>query len=450
MHAWWSEAAKWFAAALIGAGTCGAAETRREFEILVPVPPALTGEATRITPDTLTAWLGNTRLDVLSVQGRERASHTPIVVVLDLLHTETEQLARVAAEVIPLLPELQRRRALVISTAPTQGLIETLYFGSGSRVSMVKAGGADDLEKLAQACREHAAGCPGIVSWGYQHRGTKIVPALSRAFDASQAPVRVFWLSGDQVWWEVKADELRPSPQTASWAACLPNVSEAGISVFPIFMPDATGFVGPDSEPEANATAAENGGVVATAAASPGEALRKLLQMTDNSLVVRLSGPVTDAPRKLRIASKAPAVSLHFERRFVINPPGYQRDESLLKEVAVRVALPSGDLHLRPGCGAQRVFADDLKVTMQLPDAVMSAPAGRLDTWVEYSHPVGKAFTERLALTRPQRQGLVEMRGGVCLPMATGSMARGELKFRLFVFDETTGWLGAVSARLSK
>jgi len=470
----------WFAV-ILAATSCGAAEPQREFEVFVPVVQSSSNKVDNLVPGSIIASLGSRPLTVLSVQGRDRASRTPLVVVLDLLHTEDRQKARAAAEVLPLLPELRRRHATVISTAVTKGLVETVDLGSGHRVSLVSLGPGRDLETTARDCRARSPACPQLTSASTAF-GVAILPALSRAFDASQGPVRVFWVAGDQFWWDAvtEIEPLRPmdlswprqapedysqratrSPDplaTNAWTPALPNISEAGMAVFPVFMPDA---VGSDRRPDREARYAQSfaafmGGRCATATAKPGEALLKLLEMTDNGLVIRLSGPVTGfvrgtgLPRKLKIQSTDPAFPLRFERPFVINAPGFRRDESLLERAAVPVVLPSEDVRLEPGCGTRLASADDLRVTIRLPDAVMAAPAGRLDTYLEYSDTAGKTLAQRLAVTRPQRRGPAGAQDGVCLPLSTGSVVHGELKFRLVVMDETTGWVGAVSARMSQ
>lgn len=466
-----------WSAVILAVTSCGAAEPHREFKVFVPAPEQSSGKVGDLVPGRLSASLGGRPLEVLSVQGHGRASSTPVVVVLDLLRTPDRHKAVLAAEVLPLLPELQRRRALVLSTVATRGLLETVELGPRNRVSLVSLGAGRDLGTVARDCRERSPRCPQISS-AFADFDVAILPAVSRAFDASQGPVRVFWVAGDQFWREAvpRMDFPRPMDlsyprhgppdysdratrsldplETNAWTASLPNISEAGIAVFPVFVPGAAEA---DREGRyAKAFAALTGGLFAAATAEPGEALRKLLEMTDNGLVIRLSGPVTGLvgttglPRKLKIRSTDPASPLLFERPFVINPPGFRRDESLLKRAAVPILPASEDVRLEPGCGTRLASADDLRVTIRLPDAVMAAPAGRLDTYLECSGTAGKTLAQRLAVARPQRRGPTGAQDGVCLPLATGSVAHGELKFRLVVMDETTGWVGAVSARMSQ
>lgn len=158
-----------------------------------------------------------------------------------------------------------------------------------------------------------------------------------------------------------------------------------------------------------------------------------------------LEGPITAngqhpaKARTLEIKARG-SQSFSWRRRFVVNREGSVESSPPQGAALEPLIVPSTELGLQYGCetaGSPR-YGHGLALT--LPPAVVAAPSGKVDVYVDFPEEAGLA-RQRETLTRTQGQA-----EGLCLPLMH---ARDGIKFWLVAMDRQTGWVGAKAGQLS-
>jgi hypothetical protein len=148
------------------------------------------------------------------------------------------------------------------------------------------------------------------------------------------------------------------------------NLSEAGVSIFPVLLPQRSRRIEPPhtsgfENRAAKYLAALTGGFVTVAETAPGQTLQRLLAVSDDGYVFRLRAPMTGRrfwdglPHTLNVTDHVE--DLRFRRPFTVNEEGsVETSEEALDHGGDRLFIPSRDLRLVAGCPGHRAIRRSL------------------------------------------------------------------------------------------
>ena len=441
----------------------------REREVLFVPGPGLARPLPELRKADVTASLAGKALNVIDVAGREQAARTPVIVVLDFANTTFRNQPCLVAEVTPVLDKTGGTRNFqVYVTGAGISPFFNADFGLRDRAGMLLFSYADPQEPTAKCIdsEPNYARADAFLrqSLGYESR--VLLRDLGLVLSSHPGPYRVFWISDHFGWVDTQlaaehgfsSDDLETDDEYAfdntprSVSGFVENLSEAGVSIFPILLPQrskqgekvsTSAFERAAAKYLANLT----GGFMTVAGAEPGQTLARLLTLSDDAYVVRLRAPVTGRrfldgmPHTLKVTDEAEQLTLR--RRYTVNEEGtVETSDDALDHGGERLIFPSADLRLGGGCAG----GSKKSLSLWLPGQVLSAPASTVHVLISYTpSPGSKEFIQRSNLARPQASGNEAEGPAVCVELAR---TKPGTSFSLVALDEGTQWVGAINGRI--
>jgi hypothetical protein len=434
----------------------GSAQTKTEFKVLLAQPPD-SGKVIR--PDEVKrvkGVLGGQPLETVGVEAAGGKAASRVVVVLDFGGLYGGVDFCIGAEVLPALDFLRDRpKTTLIATGFSQADVSYVAELGGGKAVATLYGGQATLAHLTGVCggREQAWNL-AFGPYSLQRSARDVLCEAARAYPEEERPVRVFWLTNRFEWFDHRnywlTEDYRGDPASTTRAvdSCMEDISAAGLTVFPVVFP---GFPIQGSQPKydksemasAEALARAMGGFVTKANPLEGPVLRELISATDRGLVLRFRGSPSerthaDGARDLRVTVETGGKLATFQRDFVI-PTGRAAAPETAKEIleGIQVVSPSTQVGLQPCMSESTDGSMRRGMRVLLPPEVRAGPPGLLRVYIEYTNTSSGLTKQRAVLHRPQLNECIPMAEQVTLP-----------RFRMVLYDEATGWSGALSGEL--
>lgn len=441
----------------------------RDRQVLFVPDPEVPRPLPQLRIDDIEANLAGKPLKVIDVAGHERVTRTPVVVVLDFANTSLRNQPCVAAELAPVLDKIGSSSDFeVLVTGGTIAPFFNADFGIPGRPGMLLfsyPSSEEPIKKCISADPRNEP-APGIQRAYFGYESRILLRDLGLVLSAHPGPYRVFWIS-DSFWWIDTTLALTKDidPETDDEHAFenvphlvsgfMENLSEAGVSIFPVLLPQRSrGIERPRvssfERSAARYLAALTGGFVTVVGATPGNTLARLLTVSDDGYVFRLRAPVTGRrvwdgmPHTLNVTDRAE--NLSFRRGFTVSEEGsVETSEAALDRGPERLLIPSRDLRLVAGCPAKSSASS---VALFLPRQVLSTPKSRLHVLISYAPALGGTLLkQRFDLARPHASASQADWPAVCFEL---QHTEAGTSFNLVAFDEGTEWIGALNGRIAE
>jgi hypothetical protein len=441
----------------------------RERQVLFVPEPGIPRPLPRLRTEDIEANLAGKPLKVVDVAGHERTARTPVVVVLDFANTSFRNHPCLVAELAPVLDKIGRSRDFEVFV--TGGTISPFFnadFGVPGLPAMLLFSYPSQREPIGKCLsadpRDEPAPRLQRAFFGYESR--VLLRDLGLVLSAHPGPYRVFWIADSFGWIDTTLALTKDiDPETDDEHAFenvphlvsgfMENLSEAGVSIFPVLLPQrsrrieqpgTSGF----ERSAARYLAALTGGFMTVAGTAPGHTLERLLAASDDGYVFRLRAPMTGRrfwdgmPHTLNVTDRAE--NLSFRRGFTVSEEGsVETSEGALDRGAERLFVPSRDLRLVAGCPGR---SSGSFVALFLPRQVLSTPASKVHVLISYTPVSGRnALRQRFHLARPQASASEADWPAVCFDIEhteTGT------SFSLVAFDEGTEWIGALNGSIAE
>ena len=438
----------------------------RERQVLFVPDPEVPRPLPQLRTENIEANLAGKPLKVIDVAGQEGAAHTPVVVVLDFANTSLRNQPCVAAELAPVLDKVGGHDFEVLVTGGTIGPFFNADFGIPGRPVMVLFSYPSPEEPIKKCLsaepRNELAPRLQRTYFGYESR--ILLKEIGLVLSAHPGPYRVFWISDSFGWINTTlalTKDIDPITDNDHAFENVPhlvsgfieNLSEAGVSIFPVLLPQRSGTVAVSRASSFDRRAAKylaalTGGFVTEAGTAPGQTLARLLSVSDDGYVFRLRAPVTGRrfwdgmPHTLNVIDRAD--NLSFRRGFTVSEEGsVETSEEAFDHSEEHLFIPSRDLRLVGGCPGK---SSESSVALFLPRQVLSAPASTVHILINYA-PVsgGPLLKQRFELARPHAEVGETDSTAVCFELQHTEVGTS---FNLVAFDEGTEWIGALNGRI--
>lgn len=411
-------------------------------------------------PDQVRATVGSTEYKVNAVERDERLASAPIVIVADFANTALRYHPCIVSEIIPFLRKYEARPGVtVLTNGGNSEFIHHIDVGSGPGGINLLLSRYDDA-KIRQWCEDsrQARPEPRFEDFNFGARdAVQTLWGIIKGWENSNRLVRVFWIAGDFAWFEAQDTPVcldRPDNGT-----CAPNsrhgsalerelaqfgggLSKAGVTIFPILIP---GTINADIRerrrrdplvPTQYVAAVGGGFATDTEGSPPGSSLTRVVEASDQSYSVELSGPAKQDVQMLTVTMPGST----WMRPYAVDPQDPVPEEARkLPFRSTRVFLPSKNFGVRYGCGPECPDGSGPAISLLLPEFVATAATGNLYVLIDYLDPPNP-FKHRKTLRRGTDPCL-------CIPIEE---IVDRLEFRIVIYDETTQWVAASAITFAK